>query len=153
MKLYVMRHAQASFNASTDRERQITQLGVDQTNQLIQEHASVLSEINLVWSSDLKRAKQTASIVTELLGLDSFEKTFLSPDGDVQKVLAELQRLHATDCLLIVSHQPLVGELVGYLLNGNMRYAHPYTTSEMIALDLDLYEPGMATLSKQYLPA
>lgn len=152
MKLYIMRHAQASFNAPSDRERLITQLGGDQTKELILEHAQKLSDINMVWSSDLKRAKQTAGIVAEILGLDSAEKKFLSPDGDVRRVLSELQGLNATDCLLVVSHQPLVGELVGYLLDGNMQHAHPYATSELIALELDMIEPGMASMVGQYLP-
>tara|TARA_R110001599_G_C11993095_1_gene636241 strand:+ start:199 stop:660 length:462 start_codon:yes stop_codon:yes gene_type:complete len=153
MKLYIMRHAQASFNAPSDSERSITLLGADQTKELILEHAGKLADINLVWSSDLKRAKQTAAIVTEMLGLEPSEKTFLSPDGDLRKVLSELQNLRATDCLLLVSHQPLVGELVGSLLDGNIRRAHPYSTSEVIALKLDMFEPGMATLVGQYLPS
>jgi phosphohistidine phosphatase len=153
MKLYIMRHAQASFNAPSDRERQITPYGIDQTKELVLEHANTLTDINLVWSSDLIRAKQTAGIVTGVLGLDLSEKVFLSPSGNPQRVLSELQGLSATDCLLIVSHQPLVGELVSYLLHGNIQHAHPYTTSEMIALELDMFEPGMATLFKQYLPS
>ena len=153
MKLYIMRHAQASFSAPSDRERHITELGADQTKRLILEHASGLADINLVWSSDLKRAKQTATIATEILGLTSSEKTFLSPDGDVRKVLIELQQLSEKDCLLIVSHQPLVGELVSYLMSGDLRHAHPYTTSEVIALDLDMFEPGMASMVGQYFPS
>lgn len=147
-----MRHAEASFNAPTDRERPITEFGLGQTKQLIMAHASKFSDINRVWSSNLKRAKQTTGIVTEILGLESSVKPFLAPSDDVEKVLGELQALTETDCLLIVSHQPLVGELVGYLLHGNIHHAHPYATSEIVALELDLYEPGMASLTGRYLP-
>lgn len=151
MKLYIMRHAQAAFNAPSDREREITQNGADQTKELILKHADKLSDINLVWSSDLTRAKQTASVVTEILGLESSEKSFLSPDGDPRIVLGELKDLNLSDCLLIVSHQPLVGELVSYLLSGNMHRAHPYDTSELLTLELDMFEPGMASMVGQYL--
>lgn len=153
MKLYIMRHAQAAFNAPSDRDRQITQLGADQTKELVLKHADKLSDINMVWSSDLIRAKQTAGIVTEILGLDSTEKAFLSPDGDVKQVLSKLQALGETDCLLIVSHQPFVGELVSYLLDGNIQHGHPYDTSELLALELDMFEPGMASMVGQYFAA
>ena len=89
MKLYRMRHAQASLNTPSDRERKITEHGADQTKALILKHADKLSDINLVWSSDLIRAKQTAGIVTEILGLYATVITFLSPDGYVKHVLSK----------------------------------------------------------------
>tara|TARA_R110001592_G_scaffold341474_1_gene630551 strand:+ start:23395 stop:23844 length:450 start_codon:yes stop_codon:yes gene_type:complete len=148
-----MRHAQASFSAPSDRERPITESGIKQTKDLLKAHRHQISDINLIWSSDLLRAKQTAGLVSETLNIEPSEKSFLTPDGDVLQVLAELQKLDVDDCLLIVSHQPLVGELASSLLNGNTQQAHPYATSELIALDMDISGQGMATLASQYLPA
>lgn len=153
MKFFVMRHAQASFNASSDRNRPITDNGVEQTKRLLNDHAESLSQVNQLWSSDLLRARQTAEIVSDKTNLAVHEKHFLSPDGDVKAVLDELRSLPSEICLLIVSHQPLVGELVSFLLNGNVHQSHPYSTSEILELDLALYEPGMASLITQYLPS
>jgi phosphohistidine phosphatase len=152
MKLYIMRHAQASFRAPSDRERPITESGIKQTNDLLLVNRDQISDINLIWCSDLLRAKQTAGLVSEALKIEATEKPFLSPDGDLRLVLAELEKLSSDDCLLVVSHQPLVGELVSALLNGNIHQAHPYATSEVLALELDVVGLGMATLGKQYLP-
>ncbi len=148
-----MRHAQASFNAASDRDRAITDLGARQTKELLEKNTDNLSAVRTIWSSDLLRAKQTAKIAADLLNLSVNEKTFLSPDGDPRKVLAELDKLDSDETLLMVSHQPLVGELVSLLVNGNFQKAHPYATSEFLLLDLDMAQPGMATLVRQYLPA
>ena len=152
MKLYIMRHAQASFSAPSDRERAITESGIQQTKDLLLANRDPLSDINLIWCSDLLRAKQTAGLVSEVLKIEAVEKPFLSPDGDLRQVLSELDKLSSDNCLLIVSHQPLVGELVGSLVHGNIYKAHPYNTSEILALKFDVIGLGTATLSSQYLP-
>jgi len=152
MKLYVMRHAQASFNAPSDRERQLTDSGIQQTKELLALHKGDLASVNLLWASDLIRAQQTAGLVAEVLGFKVSEKSFLAPDGHISQVLTEIQHLHADDTLLIVSHQPLVGELVSYLVSGNIYQAHPFTTSEILELEFDYAGPGMARMCKQYLP-
>lgn len=153
MKLFVMRHAQASFDAMSDRERPITQYGTEQTKRLLLEHQDSFFDVNHLWSSDLLRAKQTAEIVSKQIDVAAVEQTFLSPDADVKSVLDMLRPLPNDACLFIVSHQPLVGELVSCLLYGNTHQAHPYTTSEILALELDFFEPGMARLVKQFLPS
>ena len=153
MKFFVMRHAQASFNASSDRERPITDKGIKQTEDLLSEYADELAHVNQIWSSTLLRAKQTAGLLSEKLNLPVIEKHFLSPDDDVKSVLEALRTLPNDICLLIVSHQPLVGELVSCLLHGNIHQSHPYATSEILALEIDIIEPGMANLVKQYLPS
>lgn len=152
MKLFVMRHAQASFNALSDRERPITETGISHTQDLLEKHVDSFAQVNCIWSSDLLRAKQTAEYVSKQLNIPSNEQNFLSPDGDINAVLNECQKLPKETCLFIVSHQPLVGELVSHLVHGNIQQAHPYSTSEVLELDLDMFEPGMAKLTKQYLP-
>lgn len=152
MKLFVMRHAQAAFNAPSDRERPLTESGIQQTKELLALHKADLSSVNMLWSSDLLRAQQTAALVAEVLGFKVSEKNCLTPDGQINRVLSELQDLRADDTLLLVSHQPLVGELVSYLVSGNVYQAHPFTTSEMLELEFDYAGPAMARLCKQYLP-
>ncbi len=152
MKLFVMRHAQATFNAPSDRERPITDNGEKQTRELLSLYQQDLSQVGELWCSDLLRACQTAALVTEVTGLPALQKTMLSPDGQINHVLNELQQFKADEHLMIVSHQPLVGELVSYLISGNIYQAHPFTTSEILSLELEQVGPGMASLCKQYLP-
>lgn len=152
MKIFIMRHAQATFSAPSDRERPLTESGIKKTQELLSLHKDDLASVTVIWSSDLLRAQQTAALVNKQLAVQVIEKSCLVPDGQINEVLAELQALNVRDTLLIVSHQPLVGELVSYLVSGNIYQAHPFTTSEVLALEFDYHGPSMATLSKQYLP-
>jgi phosphohistidine phosphatase len=152
MKLFIARHGQASFDAASDQERPLTKIGIDQTKELIQGNLPALQEVETIWSSTLVRAKQTASYYADALDLDVQVKSFLTPDSAVQLVL---KRLHSFEgkSLLIVSHQPLVGELVSLLTEGNVYRAHPYGTSEVVVLECELPEAGLANIIGNYLPA
>lgn len=152
MKLFIMRHGQASYQANSDRERPLTEMGIYQTQALLQANLEKFSDVKVIWSSDLTRAKQTARIASEILNTEAIEKSFLSPDDEVRYVLSQLESLDEDTCLLIVSHQPLVGELVSLLLHGNVYQSHPFTTSEVLALECSLPQPGLANLVAQFLP-
>jgi len=152
VKLVISRHGQASFNADSDKERPLTQAGVEQTKQLMTKHLADLADVDAIWSSDLKRAKQTASIYAQQLSLDIQEKNFLTPDDEPKMVLKHLLDQGADSTLLIVSHQPLVGELVSLLCDGNIYNAHPYTTSEVVVIECDIAEAGLGTKVANYLP-
>jgi len=152
MKLLIARHGQASFNANSDSERPLTQTGIEQTKRLVNNYLADLADVDAVWSSDLKRAKQTASIYAQQLSLEVQEKNFLTPDDEPEMVLKNLHSQDANSTLLIVSHQPLVGELVSLLCDGNVYNAHPYTTSEVVVIECDIAEAGLGTKVANYLP-
>ena len=90
MRIYIARHGEASFNAKTDRSRPLTPRGVDVTKALIDTHLQQLKEINLIWSSDLLRARETAAIYSQELGLNVEENSKLSPDGEPKKIIQML---------------------------------------------------------------
>jgi len=153
MKIYISRHGEASFNASSDRERPLTPVGVEQTKLLLKTHLSDLSAIDAIWSSDLERAKETAAIYADQLKLSVEEKRFLAPDDEPKTVLRHLQSLGADAQLLIVSHQPLVGELVSFLCEGNVYQSHPYTTSEIVVVECEMPEKGLGTKVANFIPS
>jgi len=164
LKLFLSRHAESSFNAPSDRERPITGNGIEQTKRLIGNNFPALKEVEYIWCSDLRRAKETASLYREKIGrpdaIGSFEKqkqllsekTFLSPDGDIKKVFESLSSLSDDAVLLIVSHQPLIGELVSELCEGNVYQAHPFAPSEVVVVECDVAESGMGKKVANYLP-
>ncbi len=151
MKLFIARHGQASFEAESDFERPLTDRGRSDTAKLLELHRDAFSGVQQAWSSQLRRAKETMQVFEAGLSLTADQKPFLSPDSDVKKVMREIQK---ADCesLLIVSHQPLVGELVSMLIEGNPYRAHPFATSEVVVLDLELAEAGMASLVSDFIP-
>lgn len=153
MKLFIGRHGQASFDAESDRARPLTAAGISETEKLRDHYLSELKQAQFIWASDLKRANETACIYADKLDLKIETKNFLSPDGEAHRVLKKLQALEPDACVLIVSHQPLVGELVSLLCEGNIYFAHPYATSEIVVLECEMAEPGMATISGNFQAA
>jgi len=153
MKLFIGRHGQASFDAESDRARPLTAVGTSETERLRDHYISELKQAQVIWASDLKRANETACIYAEKLDLNIETKNFLSPDCEADRVLKKLQSLDPDACVLIVSHQPLVGELVSLLCEGNIYLAHPYVTSEIVVIDCEMAGPGMGSVSGNFQPA
>jgi len=152
MKLFIGRHGQASFDAESDRARPLTAVGILETEKLRDHYISELKQAQVIWASDLKRANETACIYADKLDLKIETKNFLSPDCEADRVLKKLQDLEPDACVLIVSHQPLVGELVSLLCEGNIYLAHPYVTSEIVVVDCKIAGPGMGSISGNFQP-
>lgn len=72
MKIYLVRHAQDDDSVRGGwSNTQLTELGIKQSNKLADEIANNLSYYNIgkIYSSDILRAKQTATILAENLNL------------------------------------------------------------------------------------
>ena len=152
MKLFIGRHGQASFDAKSDRVRPLTANGIAETVKLRDDHLSELKQAQVIWASELTRANETASIYAEKLALEIETKNFLSPDCEADRVIKKLQGLEPDACVLIVSHQPLVGELVSLLCEGNIYLAHPYVTSEIVVVECEFAEQGLGSMVGGFRP-
>ncbi|GHC00914.1 phosphohistidine phosphatase SixA [Cerasicoccus arenae] len=120
MRLYLLRHAEASYDAPSDSERELTPKGEKSIEKLCgllkpKEFGDLLA----VHHSTLLRAKQTAQLFREGLGLSipQIEIAGLAPENDP---LALLSFLHGSDKdLMIVGHNPHLSILTAWLLTGN----------------------------------
>ncbi|MFT5718203.1 MAG: phosphohistidine phosphatase [Oleiphilaceae bacterium] len=153
MKLFIGRHGQASFNAESDRARPLTAVGITETENLLDLYISELKQAQVIWASDLTRANETACIYADKLDLEIETKNFLSPDCEAERVVKKLHALEPDACVLIVSHQPLVGELVSLLCEGNIYAAHPYVTSEIVVVECEIALEGMGSIVGNFQPA
>jgi phosphohistidine phosphatase len=152
MRLYIARHGQASFNAENDHARALTPTGIQETERLFNAHRQEFEQMDHIWVSPLVRAQQTAGILS---GHDAkrIETTaVLTPDEEPESVVQALESISLRASVLLVSHQPLIGELVSLLVHGNLYDPHPFTTSEMVVLDLPSLTPGAARMVADYLP-
>ena len=152
MRLFIARHAEAGFDAPTDRLRPITENGIAQTSSLVDRYLPELTSVPRIWCSDLLRARQTAEIFSRIVDTPLDVKPFLSPDKDPQLVLRKLSDHNSDEDLLVVSHQPLVGSLVSLLCAGHVYEAHPFVTSEIVVLETDIIGSGLATLVSAWRP-
>ncbi len=151
MKLYISRHGEASFDAESDFSRPLTARGAEQTRALVKQNLAFLEDLSQIWASPLLRAQQTARIYQELLRCEVQTQPFITPDSSPKQVLRQLSKA-GIDNLLLVSHQPLVGELVSLLIEGNTYQPHPFTTSELLVLEYELLEAGLAYMAHDLIP-
>lgn len=151
MKLWVLRHGEAASQARSDAERELTAAGVEQvlhsSEQLVQQ------SVELILASPYVRAQQTATLVHDALRLERPIVTvpWLTPDSDPQKVLAHLDGL-GLDSVLLVSHQPLVGNLIGLLEHGHLQSPQAMQTASLAELEGDWPLAGLMTLRHVYHP-
>jgi phosphohistidine phosphatase len=121
MEMYLLRHGIAEDGApgTADSARQLTVDGYQKTAALLQLARRTGVKPSLILSSPYVRAYQTARIAVDELGYegDVLRTDSLVPGSTPENVWEEL-RAHADETsILLAGHQPLLSQLVGWLLN------------------------------------
>lgn len=118
MKIYLVRHGIAEDRGQKpDEDRALTGEGKRLTKKAMRGFAELRETPQLVVSSPLLRAWQTAVILAKVLDADRPRvETALAPGGDPLDVLARLRR-EERESVALVGHEPDLSEL-GELLAG-----------------------------------
>ncbi|WP_265533030.1 phosphohistidine phosphatase SixA [Pseudomonas saponiphila] len=144
MKLWVLRHGQAEPHAASDDQRNLTAHG---RQEVLGSAAQLIGQpISAIIASPYVRAQQTAQLVRQALGFEGEIRTvpWLTPEANPLQVL---EHLDGADNLLLVSHQPLVGKLIGLLQHGHLRDPQPMNTASLAELEGDWPLAGLMTLN------
>ena len=152
MKLWVLRHGQAEANAPSDAQRQLTEIGREEARRMA---GRLLNEpIDVILASPYVRAQQTAELVREALGLRRAIVTvdWATPDDDALAALDYLAERSEMN-ILLVSHQPLVGQLLSLAVDGHRQRYYPMPTAGLALLETPLPAAGIATLLELHSPA
>ena len=125
MKLYLLRHGDAADpldpRYSTDELRPLTAKGIKRTRQLANGLRQMEISFDVILSSPLVRAKQTAEIVARSLKLEKQLRftNHLAPNGAYVDVIAQVENARATaKNVLLVGHEPLLSGLISLLCSG-----------------------------------
>ena len=144
MKLWVLRHGEAESHAPSDAQRNLTERGREE---VLHSAAHLIGQpISAIIASPYVRAQQTAQLVREALGFVPEIRTvpWLTPDGNPLQVL---EKLDTDDNVLLVSHQPLVGDLISFLQHGHQRQPQPMPTASRAELERDFPLAGLMSLN------
>ncbi|NWE25256.1 phosphohistidine phosphatase SixA [Pseudomonas gingeri] len=144
MKLWVLRHGEAEPQVRSDAERNLTAHG---RQEVLRSAAHLIGQpLTAIYASPYVRAQQTAQLVRDALGFEPEILTvpWLTPESHPSRVL---EQLDTADNLLLVSHQPLVGSLIGLLEDGHLRTAQPMSTASLAELEGDWPLAGAMTLN------
>ncbi|MEH6453572.1 MAG: phosphohistidine phosphatase SixA [Psychromonas sp.] len=120
MQIYIMRHGQAEMMAASDSERALTSLGRLESEQMAKYLAENDISFDAVFVSPYLRAQQTWHSVSPFFPAVVNVQTLpiLTPSGSARKSVNEILALQTEGIkhLLIVSHLPLVGYIIGELV-------------------------------------
>ncbi|KOX98608.1 MULTISPECIES: phosphohistidine phosphatase SixA [Pseudomonas] len=145
MKLWVLRHGEAEpYGSRPDSERALTPHGCEE---VLRSAAELIGQpITAIYASPYLRAQQTAQLVREALGFQPDIRTveWLTPGFSPQAVS---EQLVSVDYALLVSHNPLVGNLLGYLQHGHVQQPEAVKTAGLAELEGDLPLAGAMKLN------
>ncbi|MGB9157602.1 MAG: phosphohistidine phosphatase SixA [Chthoniobacterales bacterium] len=122
MKLCFLRHGEADWPNWTkpDNERPLTERGRKEMKRV----AKFLERLKLVpdviLTSPLPRASQTAEIVGQRLGIELQIEPALAHGFNIERLRRLLAKRDA-ECIMIVGHEPEFSEIIGELTGGKTK--------------------------------
>lgn len=149
MKIWILRHGEAQPHARRDAERELTVKGREQ---VFHSAARLLDQpLDSILASPYVRAQQTAELVRNALGFapQLISVPWLTPDSDPRQALSQLPD---SGNVLLVTHQPFVGDLISLLMHGHMRQPQPMHTASLAELEGEWPLAGSMTLCNLWHP-
>jgi len=130
MDLYILRHAIAvnreDPSCPRDSERPLTAKGAAKLRKVVRGMKALGLSFDLILTSPYVRARQTAELVADDLGAATkVERTpHLAPDGDPRALMDLIgSRPDEGGRILVVGHEPYLGQLISVLVSGDERTA------------------------------
>ena len=143
MKLYVLRHGEAAEHGDpkfkNDADRPLTAKGMQRTKALAHALRQMEISFDLICSSPLVRARETAEIVERGLRLNGrIELTGqLAPTGDMERLVEQLNGARpAPKTVLLVGHEPYLSSLISLLCAGGANLAMTLKKGGLCRLDV-----------------
>lgn len=146
MLVTVWRHGEAGA-ASCDRDRALTPRGVEALGKAVLRFQDLIVAKNLpsvgdVMTSPWLRTRQTAKILGEALAVTPRAEGWLSPSANIDDAATIFEG--SIGHLMLVSHQPLVSELLWYWLDSSA--LPPLTPGGWASVSINDHGQGLGTL-------
>jgi phosphohistidine phosphatase len=142
MRIYLLRHgiAEDAGPRTPDFKRELTSEGRKKLSAILHLARRAGVQPELVISSPLIRAQQTAAMAREALQVEApvQETRALAPEASPQQVWEELRGLRNLDSVLLAGHEPLLSSLTAWLLGAPGLQVH-MAKAAMVAIDLDQF--------------
>lgn len=156
MQVYLLRHGIAEEGSSQigDADRALTSDGRRKLRQVLTHVADAGVKIDLVLTSPLKRAVQTAEVAVGCLKPkpETLVSKTLSPGATVEDVWSEIRTHRDFEALLLVGHNPLFGNLASFLL-GAPELLVDFKKGAVMRIDFDSLGPKPRGILHWYLTA
>jgi phosphohistidine phosphatase len=121
MFVYVLRHgiADDAKPGEPDSSRALTAEGRKKLASVLERAKKAGAAPSVILTSPYLRAKQTARLAAQVFGCEGAvsETSALVPSGSPELVWDEISEYRSEEQLMVVGNEPLLSELVGYLLD------------------------------------
>lgn len=159
MKLYILRHGEAVERGDPkfkqDADRPLTVKGVQRTKLLAHTLRQLEIPLDVIFTSPLRRARETAEIIERGLRLHGrLEFTpHLAPGGDAEKLLTQLNALRpAPRSVLLVGHEPELSGLISLLATGGPNLLLALKKGALCRLEVEHLRCGRCASLEWLLP-
>ena len=148
MNLYLMRHANAGLpreNPKLDAKRSLIKEGKEQCMLMARLLGALKVQVDVIVSSPLKRATQTAQFVGTELGYDGKVEISpaLAPGGDYHDFQQMLAQYADLEGVLAVGHNPALFQFLGRLITGNGGASIRMRKGSVARIDFDSHPPRL----------
>jgi phosphohistidine phosphatase len=151
MTLYLMRHASAGVpkgNPLLDAKRGLVKEGKEQCMLMARVLGALKVQVDVIISSPLKRAMQTAQLVGTELGYEA--KVEVSPalglSASYSDFLSLLAKYADRDGVLVVGHNPNCFQFLGRMITGNGGASIRMRKASVARIDMDTHPPRLQWL-------
>jgi phosphohistidine phosphatase len=122
MQLYFLRHGEADWPGWTkpDDERPLTDFGKKEVRQMAKFLNRLKVKPNLIVTSPLPRASQTAEIAAQQLKAKLRQDEALEPGFGISELRTLLQR-HGSKVLMLVGHEPDFTSVISALTGASLK--------------------------------
>jgi phosphohistidine phosphatase len=144
MNLYLLRHGEAEAHASSSAGRQLTEAGHQEVINVARQFAAKNARLDRCLVSPALRTQQTADTFLSML--------FDAPEAETVEELSANQRAAGImkflepsreGNILLVSHNPILSELLALLTRGNIDGLYILETANLACVSLDIIGLGM----------
>lgn len=136
MLCYFVRHGEAENTLHIhDSERALTEFGQQQALSVGTFIAKLPVHPERILTSPLLRARQTASVINQYLHVPVETTEYLINGVDIRQ-LFEYLNAQLNSSLLLVGHQPSLGEIISYLLTKTSEIDLQMKPCTIVALDI-----------------
>ncbi|HZC58888.1 MAG TPA: phosphohistidine phosphatase SixA [Chthoniobacterales bacterium] len=147
MQLFLLRHAEAESHSENDEERALTDKGRRQAANIGRFCAAHDIAPDVILSSPLVRARETAEAVAHELGMpkrvqiEEFLGVGMTPESSV----SGLEKYSGRESVMLVGHEPDFSRLAGALIGGH-RGSVRFRKATLLSISLQNLKPGAGTI-------
>ncbi len=118
--LFILRHGEAGNRMTVveeDSERPLTPDGRAEMQKIAKSLKSIGLQTKQIYTSPLKRARETAEITAKILNIPTLEEwDELKPDGSKVALYRKLERLEQNSRPILVGHEPYLTSMIGVII-------------------------------------